>query len=263
MIADLARTASDLAPSKALTHGLEILRLLTEAGRPMTSTEIASQVGLHQSSASRILRTLMAAGYVRKPDYHSFAADFGVLTLGASALKHFPVVSRPRAAMNELAERTSGLMCSLVTLWHGQLIYLLRVQQGHEPVLVSASGYPLHLSSPGLRILLAWPEEEALAALAASRTRFGWERPSADVPADEAACLKRAAELLRHDILALKGWQGPNRLTAAIPVEAEGVPPLTLAISGPADALPFDTVMLLMQEGRRAVEAALREPAKR
>lgn len=255
-----ATSDAALGQTKALTHGLEILRLLVDAQRPLTATEIAKNVGLHQSSASRILKTLAIAGYVRKPDYHSFAPDFGVLALGGSAIRNFPIANKPRAVLAALAERSHGLLVSLAALWRGQVIYFLRMQKGHEPVVFSAGGFPLHLSSPALRLMLEMPQAEALELLAASRQRYDWERPSNKVSASADALLRSARGLLRHDGLILDGWQGPGKMSAAIPVNVPGAGdfPAALALSGPSDAASYETILLLLQEGRRAVEAALR-----
>lgn len=250
-----------LSGSKALTHGLAILRVLVEAPGPMTATEIARRVGLHQSSASRILKTLAAAGYVRKPGYHSFGVDFGILTLGGSAIRQFPLVEKPRSAVRALAEKSSGLMVSLAALWHGEVIYFLRAQHGHELTVLSAGGYPLHLSSPALRLLLEWPEREALAVLRESRRLHGWERPTERIPQTAEACLRKARELLRHGCLVLNGWQGPRRLSASILVEVDGLPQAALALSGPGGPLSVETVLVLLQEGRRDVEQSLQKDA--
>ncbi|MCW8133873.1 MAG: helix-turn-helix domain-containing protein [Planctomycetota bacterium] len=251
-------TDASLGQTKALTHGLEILHLLVEANRPMTATEIAKAIGLHQSSASRILKTLIAAGYVRKPDYHSFAPDLGVLALGGTAIRNFPLANKPRPAMAALAERAHGLTVSLATFWRGEMLYLLRTQAGHEPVGFFAGHFPLHLSSPALRMLLEMPEAGALAHLEASRARYGWERPGAMAPASPEAALAEARGLLRHDGLVLDGWQGPCRVSAAIPLAVPGVGQAALALSGPGEAATHDEILLLLQEGRRAVEAAMR-----
>ena len=261
MVAALAKppsTEAALGSSKALMHGLEILGVLAESGAPMTSTEIARRVGMHQSSASRILRTLRSAGYVRKPDYHSFAADYGLLTLCGRSVRQFPVVHRAKETMLALAERSHGLTLSLAILWHGQVMYLLRTQQNHEPIIISVGGFPLHLSSPAMRLLLDCPEKEALEVLNESQRRYGWDRPTERVPGSPKACLKAARALLRHDCLPLAGWQGAGRLSASIALTVEGEPPLALAISGSAESASIDSVLLLLQEGRHALEPALR-----
>jgi DNA-binding IclR family transcriptional regulator len=244
--------------TKALFHGLEALRLLVEAKRPLTATEIARTIGIHQSSASRILKTLAVAGYVRKADYHSFANDFGVLALGATAIGNFAFAHKPRPAMTAIAAEVEGLSVVLATVWRGEIIYFLRMQRGHEPTIFSAGGFPLHLSSPALRLLLELPEEEALALLRTSRERHGWERPTRAVPATEEKVLERARELLKHDCVVLDRWFMPDLVSAAIPIEAPGEPPAALALSGPSGTAPHETILVWLQHGRREVERALR-----
>ena len=244
--------------TKALFHGLEALRLLVEANRPLTATEIARTIGIHQSSASRILKTLAAAGYVRKAGYHSFAADFGVLALGATAIGNFAFAHRPRAAMTAIAEETVGLSVVLATVWRGEILYFLRMQRGHEPTLLSVGGFPLHLSSLALRLLLDRPVEEALDLLRTSRARHGWDRPTPAVPATEEETLARAREMLEHDCLVLDHWYMPDIVSASIPIEAPGEPPAALALSGPSDAASHEKILVWLQKGRREVERALR-----
>lgn len=242
--------------SKALTRGLEVLRLLSESRVPMTSTEIAKRVGLHQSWVSRVLKTLSAAGYVRKPDYHCFTIDYGALTLGGNALLSVPFMTRPKKAMQELAERCEGMNVALATLWRSQLIYFMRTQKGHEPIPL-AVGFPLHLSSVALRLLVDLPKDEALEILKDSARRYGWERPTPSVPRTSREVLSFARSVLQHDCLVLDGYNRATNLGASIPIEVPGEPRAALAISGPRNVFKTETVLLLLQEGRRAVETAM------
>lgn len=244
------------SPSQALTRGLEVLRVVSESKQHVTSTEIARRVGLHQSWVSRVLRTLADAGYVRKPDYHSFAADYGVLALGGNALQQFPYIVRPKKALAEIAARCPGMQVVLATLWRGQLLYLARVQHGHESVPLSV-GFPLHLSSVGLRMLAAMPDADALSALEISRQNYGWERPTKKIPANPKEALRFARDSIRHDCTVLEDYYLPKHIGAAIPIEAKGEPMAALAITGPDNLHSVDTILLLLQEGRRSVEAAM------
>ncbi|HYF52277.1 MAG TPA: helix-turn-helix domain-containing protein [Planctomycetota bacterium] len=255
-----AETTSPDAPpaaAQALTRGLEVLRVVSEARQPITSTEIARRVGLHQSWVSRVLKTLSLAGYVRKPDYHSFAVDYGVLTLGGNAQHQFPYMTRPKKAMEVIAERCDGLNVALATLWRGQLIYFMRTQKGHEPVGLSV-GFPLHLSSVAMRLLLDIPKTQALEALRESKRRYGWERGTEQVARTPEEVLEFAKSSLRHDCVVLQGYYQPRLLGCAIPVQAEGEPPAALALSGPMSLYRVDDVLLMLQQGRREVEAAMR-----
>jgi DNA-binding IclR family transcriptional regulator len=205
---------------------------------------------------SRVLKTLALAGYVRKPGYHSFAADYGVLTLGGNALQQFAYSSKPGKAMAALAARAPGMQVALAILWRGQLLYFHRMQHGNESVPISV-GFPLHLSSVGLRMLIDLPKQEALAALKESRQRYGWERPTPQVPRRADETLELARGLVRHDTLVLEDYYQPGHLGCAIPITAKNEPQASLALSGPKELYPIDTVLLLLQEGRRAIEAAM------
>ena len=249
------RSSTPPVPGQALTRGLDVLRVVTESARPLGATEIAKKVGLHQSWVSRVLKALAEAGYVRKPDYRSFAADYGALALGGNALAQFALATRPRAAVQALAERT-GMNAALATLWRGQLIYLMRAQRGHESVPL-AIGFPLHLSSIGLRLLLELPRARALAALADSRRRYGWDRPTARVPATAAEALASARASLAKGCVALDGWHAEGHLGCAIPLSVVGEPPAALALSGPGAAQPREQVLRWLSEGRAEIEALL------
>jgi len=244
--------------SKALTRGLEILRLLAESTTPMSSTEIASRLGLHQSSASRILKTLSTAGYVRKPTYHSFTVDYGAIALGGRALRTFPLISKPREAIVKIAQRT-GMLVALGTIWDGELLYFLRAETGHEVVSASAGGYPLHLSSVALRLLLEKPEREAVEILKRSRQRYGWPRPTELVPPSPLACIRAARGALRNGSLILTDFQGPDMIGTGILIEAKGEPLCALAINGMTTRKrTIDNIMSELQAARTEVEAALR-----
>lgn len=244
---------------KALANGLKVLRILVESEDPLNASEIGRRCGLHPSSVSRILQTLSASGYVRKLSYRSFTVDYGVLTLGARAARHFRLTDKPRAVLADLARRyTKVSVFALTALWNGQLIYLLRTGPSQpEPVVLALGGYPLHLSSPGLRLLLDMPETEALEHLKESKLKHGWNRPTTDVPAQPAALLSAAHKRLQHDCLALDDWQKPGWLGAAIPVRAKGEPACALSVSVALKDMDVPSACLVLQEGRRALEEAL------
>lgn len=240
--------------AKVLLQGLELLRLLAQAEGPVSATALAETTGQHPSTVSRLLSGLVKAGYVRKPDYHSFCADLGLVTLLGRVRHHFPLTRVPLAALRAEVARLPGMRLSLATLHEHQLVYWLAVDADQEQADLVVSGYPLHLSSIALRILLDTPEGEALELLATSRRWHGWDRPTNLVPADEGNVLETARTLLHDDCLALDGWQGPGRISASVPVRSPDGRPLILALSGPTPATPAATIL---HAARTAVESAL------
>jgi DNA-binding IclR family transcriptional regulator len=248
--------------SQALTHGLEVLKVVSESRSPITSTEIGRRVGLHQSWVSRVLKTLSIAGYVRKPDYHSFAVDYGVLTLAGNSQHQFPFITKPRQTMVDLAEKSDGMNVALAMLWQGQLIYFMRTQKGHETVPLSV-GFPLHLSSVSLRLLIDVPAAQAVEALKESKRRYGWERPTDKVPKTPEELLKIVRGLVRHDSLVLDEHLKQGLIGCSIPIEVKNEPRAALAISGPRNLYSIDTILLMLQEGRRAIETLMNASEKK
>lgn len=214
-----------------LTVGLDILRILAEAEGPLTATAIAARVGLHVSNVSRSLRILAEHGYVRKPTYHSFAVDIGVLALAGSSASRVPAVARTRAAMTAIAT-AAGMSAALAALHRDQVLYLHRVTPGEDAISAVAGGWPLHLSVVGLRLLLDRPARVGKAALERAARRYGWERPTPATPADPAACLAAARERLHDGILRTDHWDAPGDTAAAISIAIDGQPPLALALHG-------------------------------
>lgn len=250
---DAAPTASG---NRAVIRGLEVLSLLVDEHRPMSPTAIAERVGIHQSSVSRILASLGRAGYVRKTSGRRFTPDFGLLTL-ASAVHDFDLIRRPRRAMEEAASRCAGMMVSLGMLWRDHMIYFLRATKGVETVAFVGPGYPLHLSAPGLRILVDLPEAEALDVLRTSRERYGWAQPTPKVPATEEEVLATARALVSHDILILDGWAEPGNIGGAIPLATGEEAPVALSITAKDLPVEHTSLALMLHEIRHTVEESL------
>lgn len=245
--------------NQALARGLHVLRVLVETGEPMTATEIARQFGLHQSSISRILSTLTEGGYVRKTSKGRFAPGFGLLSLASATTGQFPLINRPRKAMESLSRMCGDHTVSLGMLWNGQMTYFLRTSQHASTIDFWASDFPIHLSAPGLRLLLELPRQEALQILRHSRAQHGWRGDPALVPATEEATLDWARDHLAHDALVLSGWNAPHETGAAIPIDTGKDYAVALAITG-QDRTDVDeaTLRLWLHDGRRLVESALR-----
>lgn len=217
-----------------LTTGLDILRILAETGKPLTATAIAERVGLHVSNVSRTLRVLSAHGYVRKPSYHSFAPDLGVLALAGSAVMQLPLIKHSRDPLIRIAG-SSGLQATLATLHRDQVLYLHRAQPSGHCLSGVAGGFPLHLSVVGLRLLMDLPAKEALAALERARARYGWERPSARCPTDPPSCLKALPGLCRDGVLRTDHWLDGSGFAAAVSIHLPDQPPLALSLDGPGE----------------------------
>ncbi|TWD82569.1 DNA-binding IclR family transcriptional regulator [Kribbella amoyensis] len=238
--------------NQALARGLHILRMLVDEGEPMTATEIARRIGMHQSSASRILATLGEVGYVRK-DQGRFAPDYGVLALG-SATTRLPLIQRPRAAFEQLTAEHGDITMTMCMLWRDELLYLLRQTSGSEPLAFWTGAFPINVSAPGLRLLVDLPDEEALHILRMARQRNGWGGRPEIVPSTEEGLLAKARATVADDVLIMADWVVEGRTSGAIPLITPEPHPVALAIVDDVGALGPDRLALLLHKARRLVE---------
>lgn len=235
----------------ALEHGLEILDVLLSTGKPASGGEIARRVGLHESSVSRLLRTLIDNGYVARVRGGNVPA-LRMLRF-ARVTESFPLIAALRPVVSEIADARPDSHVNVCAYVHEELVYLIRAQAGVEPI--TGLSFPLHSSSAALRLLVDLPREEALAALHRSRDRHGWNG-SARLPADPESVLDRARALIDHDTLVLDRWT-PTSVTGAIPVAGPGGHPMALAIAGPPAAVDQRELQLVLHDARRRIETVI------
>ncbi|MGD7706916.1 helix-turn-helix domain-containing protein [Microlunatus sp. Y2014] len=250
---------SDADPPRlqSLGRGLQALSLLVHADRALSASEVGRRLGVHQTTASRILADLVTLGYAHRVGPHAFGPDFGLLALGLESSKHFALLARPRAAMEWAGRRCPGLTVSLCLWWRDELLYFDQTVDGLDTQLFSGRGYPMHLSSPGLLFLLQLPEAAAMSALATSRERFGWARPTPAVPASEADLLAAARRRLQLDTLVLPDWQNEGHTTGAVVLGAYRGHSLALTLAGPGDVMTTGSLRRRLHEIRGPVADTL------
>lgn len=143
-----------------------MLRLLA-LNKRMTASNLAKEIGVHQTSATRMLQSLQKAKLVYKPDFHSFAPDIGIFALGSIALGAFPIVDRALDASIQLKLET-GLEMAVATLYDEKLFYFV-ASESHRTFYDSS--FPIHLSSIGLLLMHSFGKKDALRLIRASIKR--------------------------------------------------------------------------------------------
>ncbi len=247
-------------PSQSLARGLWVLQRLAESRQTLTATQLAAELGTHQSSVSRLLATLTSAGYVRRDESGHFAPDYGIVAL-ASHAAHLPLIRRPWQVFEAFSLDHPDLSATLAMLWRGQLVYGQRLRGRTTQHARRYSAFPLHRSSPGLRLLLELPETEALALLEDSRRQHGWSGDPDVVPRDPAALLERAQELCEHEVLILSDrWALDVHQSGAIPVNTAEPHPVALAVLDHDGRHSPDELRLILHTVRRDLELAFRQP---
>ncbi|MDF3128468.1 helix-turn-helix domain-containing protein [Kiritimatiellaeota bacterium B1221] len=152
------------AGRQSFNRGIRILEILAEGGASSASA-IAAELGINQSSVSRLLQSLQQSGLVHKPSYHSFALDLGILRLAGIAMTSFPIVKEAVNVCNEL-HRKYAYGFSVATLEQGNLLYLAKIEENVDAgiEMVELGSFPISQSSMG-RCLAAIQGKDAFSRL--------------------------------------------------------------------------------------------------
>ena len=154
-----------MAEIQALAKGLKILKLLEHARNGMGTTEVANQMSIDKSSASRLLHTLANYGFVEQDEVTArYALGPQLLSLGQHLLNRITLRDQARPYLHELVDKT-GECAHLAILAQGQALYIDQVESTAALRVESEIGTlsPLHCTALG-KVMLAFgscrlPEE--------------------------------------------------------------------------------------------------------
>jgi DNA-binding IclR family transcriptional regulator len=219
--------------TRTLARGLDVLEALATAEEGgLGPSAVAESVNLDKATVTRLLQTLVAAGYVaRDQDTRRYRLTAKILRVahGVSARLDLLSLVRPhlRQLRNELDETVHlGVMEDL------QVVYLDKLESTNSIQLVSAVGQtmPLHSTSLGKAMLAALPNTELEEKLARMDFARRTERTICDVGE------------FRHEILRTRqrGYATDDReneplgaCVAAAIVGAGGRPVGAISVAGP------------------------------
>ncbi|HEX4471807.1 MAG TPA: IclR family transcriptional regulator [Nocardioides sp.] len=158
--------ASAAAPVQSVDRAITILELLAREGESSV-TEIAAGLGVHKSTAFRLLATLEVHRLVEQVnDRGRYRLGVGNLRLAGATTARLDVVSEARPVTRQLAVDT-GETVNITVLSDESALYLDQVAgssalQSHNWV---GQRIPLHATSNGKVLLSELSEEEFAAAL--------------------------------------------------------------------------------------------------
>ncbi|MEW6257358.1 MAG: IclR family transcriptional regulator [Pseudomonadota bacterium] len=104
--------AIDPSLSATLIRGIEVLRCFTAADPALSNAEISRRVGLNRPTVSRLCKTLMHIGYLRRDAKDNYRLAPQLLALAYPVLSAMPWRHEVLQTMRELAELCAG-NCSL------------------------------------------------------------------------------------------------------------------------------------------------------
>lgn len=232
-----ASTTTDATSGEAGTTGtvqsvdraVTILEILARAGESGV-TEIAEELGVHKSTAFRLVAALERRGLVEQArDRGKYRLGVGVLRLAGATTARLDVVQEARAVCRKLAAQT-GETVNIAVLSERSALYVDQIAgssalQSHNWV---GQHIPLHATSNGKVLLSGLTREEvdrAVPSLPAYTERTITTKRA----------LHRALDEVRADGYALAGDELEIGLTAvASPIRnAHGDVIASLSVSGP------------------------------
>jgi DNA-binding IclR family transcriptional regulator len=219
---------------RALTI-LEVLARVGEAG----VTEIAGELGVHKSTAFRLVTTLEAHRLVEQTTERGrYRLGVGVLRLAGATTARLDLVQEARPLCRQLAAET-GETVNIAVLSESSALYLDQVagSSALQPHNWVGQHIPLHATSNG-KVLLAWLGQDELKDLLGRLPAY------TGLTITNKAALRKQLEVVREQGYAVAVDELEVGLTAiATPVRnAHGDVICSMSVSGPTFRLPPERV---------------------
>jgi len=239
----------EAGPVQSVDRAVAILEILARDGEAGV-TEVARELGVHKSTASRLLAALDRRDLVAQDTARGkFRLGVGIMRLAGAASARLDVVQESRPVCRALAQEV-GETVNLAILSGRDALYLDQVA---GPAALSPHNWagrriPLHATSDG-KVLLAWmPEAELADCLAPPLAGF------TDRTITDAASFPGLLAAVRRQGYATAVEELEAGLTAiAAPVRnAEGMVIASVSASGPSFRIPADRIPVLAGVVRRA-----------
>ena len=234
---------------QSVDRAMRILEILARDGEAGV-TEVAGELGVHKSTASRLLSALDSRELVTQDAARGkFRLGVGIVRLAGAASARLDVLQESRAVCRMLAHEV-GETVNLAILSGRDALYL---DQAAGPAALSPHNWagqriPLHATSDG-KVLLAYRSEAELAeCLRPPLARF-----TEQTITDLAEFGELLAEVRRRGFATAVDELEAGLTAIAVPVRsAEGNVIASISASGPSFRIPADRIPALAGAARRA-----------
>jgi len=251
----MAGTVRSADTVQSVDRAVAILEILARDGEAGV-TEVARELAVHKSTASRLLAALDRRELVSQDTARGkFRLGVGIVRLAGAAGRQLDVVTESRPVCRALAQEV-GETVNLAVLSGPDALYLDQVA---GPAALSPHNWagqriPLHATSDG-KVLLAWLPEAALAEhLTPPLARF-----TARTVTDPAAFPAILAGVRRRGFAAAAEELEAGLTAIAAPVRnTEGAVVASVSASGPSFRIPAGRVQALAGAVRRAADEVSR-----
>lgn len=224
--------------AQSIDRALTLLSAFT-AGQPRQRiVDLASNTGLGQSTVSRMVAAMVAAGYL-EPDSNTGTYGLGasVLDLASARLNSDPIHAAARQVAQSLAIQT-GLGANVAERHGDRLLYLCNFEGQDAPrsATLLGSGGPLHATGMGKALLLGADDSEIEALVGPEPVRY-----TSHTVVDLGA-LREELELSRERGYTIENQElALRRACIAAPIhDRSGAIVAAMSISGPLSVIRID-----------------------
>lgn len=141
---------------QSVERTFELLELLADAGGEVALSQLAESSGLPLPTIHRIMRTLLAGGYVRQQPSRRYSLGPKLIRLGETAGRSLGAWARPYlAAITEAVGETSNM----AILDGAKVVYVAQVPSPHAMRMFTEVGrqVDVHCTAVGKVMLAEWP----------------------------------------------------------------------------------------------------------
>ncbi len=159
------RTASPSGGVQSLERAFDLLERMADAGGEVGLSELSTTSGLPLPTIHRLMRTLVACGYVRQQPNRRYSLGPRLIRLGESASRLLGTWARPHLA--RLVEET-GETANMALLDGDEVVYVAQVPSRHSVRMFTEVGRRVlpHTTGVGKALLAQSPDDEVRALLA-------------------------------------------------------------------------------------------------
>ncbi|MET9683538.1 allantoin degradation transcriptional regulator AllR [Streptomyces coeruleorubidus] len=160
---DSARSSAN-GGVQSLERAFDLLERMADAGGEVGLSELSASSGLPLPTIHRLMRTLVACGYVRQQPNRRYALGPRLIRLGESASRLLGTWARPYLA--RLVEET-GETANMALLDGDEIVYVAQVPSKHSMRMFTEVGRRVlpHSTGVGKALLAGFPPEEVRALL--------------------------------------------------------------------------------------------------
>ena len=240
---------------QSLDRAFRLLELMAEAGGEVALSRLAEASGMPVSSIHRLVRTLVARGYVRQMPSRRYALGPRLIHLGEIASRALGALARPHLTrlVDALGETTN-----LAVLDGDGVVYAAQVPSRHSMRMFTEVGrrVPVHCTGVGKVLLAGLTDEDAHGLLA----RAGMTAQTPRTVTDPSVLVAQLADIRLAGYAVDDGEQEEGVRCVAVPVPGR-LPFAAISVSGPEGRLTTDTVPRAVPLLRAAAAALAKDLA--